>query len=141
MRGINAKTILISILIFLVILLLVIRLFTPKKSIIKISPPAPTPTPFEYKTMPFNAAGNPEQVDPEIYFSKKWIKQLPISTKDYYLDLKIEYMATDSAILALLYPKDKGDEKQISSLKTEITSKLKEIGVDLNKEKIIWQIK
>lgn len=132
------QTKLIFLIVFLIIILIaliVVRILTQESK--QISPnPSPTPAPF-YKTIPLDSEELPEQIDPEIYTIKTWMNHLPLATKRYYIDAKIEYMATDSAVLATIYTKE-GDEQAI---KNEVLGKLKDIGVDLSKEKILWQLK
>lgn len=127
--------ILISLLIIILVILTLARVFNTTKQ--KPIPKPSAKTQIIYKTLPTPSPGIPEQIDPEIYTTNKWINSLPIANEKYYIDVKIEYMATDSAILATIYTKA-GDE---ITIKNEVLGKLGEIGVDLSREKIIWQVK
>lgn len=96
--------------------------------------PTPTPTIPGRVTEPLHL-----EDDPTIE-SKPWVLQLPIKDPYYF----VEYDFDKDVILALLYPtasRTIPKEDQLEFLKKEVAEKLTQLGVNLNKERIEWQVR
>ncbi len=71
------------------------------------------------------------------YEERPWLASLPIQTKNYSID----YLDSKKAIRVLMkidVASPLSREEQITKIKKEVPEKLKEIGVDINKEKIYY---
>ena len=73
----------------------------------------------------------------EAHQERPWLEFLPLETKNY----SVYYFASEQAIRVLMkidVASTFSREEQILQIKSEVPEKLKEIGVDLNKEKIYY---
>lgn len=73
----------------------------------------------------------------EAYQERPWLEFLPLETKNY----SVYYLAGEQAIRVLMkidVASPFSREEQILQIKSEVPEKLKEIGIDLNKEKIYY---
>jgi len=100
-------------------------------------------SPYSSQVDPKEAAEIQGYLDPageamkEAYQERPWLKSLPIQTKSY----SIVYLASEQSIRVLMkidVASSFSREEQILQIKSEVPEKLREIGVDLNKEKIYY---
>jgi hypothetical protein len=113
---------------------LVVRLLSPTSEIEKEILPTPTPSIPGRTTEPLHLEDDP------IIKLKPWIAQLPIKDPYYFVEYKFE----KDVISALLYPTTSRTipkEDQVEFLKKEVAKKLTQLGVNLDKERVEWQIK
>lgn len=132
----NNKLLIIVLALVVLVLLasLIVRLLSPSSEIKQEILPTPTPSIPGRVTEPLHL-----EDDPTIEL-KPWIAQLPIKDPYYF----VEYDFEKNSISALLYPttsRTVPKEDQIEFLKKEIAEKLTQLGVNLNKERVEWQIK
>lgn len=128
------------------ILIVIISIFSNKKSSIEKVEPAPTPTPVQI-TLPTSQIIPTEFIEQhksdtnfanereKILKERPWIIKLSLKAYNYF----ITYNPEKEEIIITLYFYDQNErEKQLSQAKKDALNTLREIGVNLNKEKVVF---
>lgn len=97
--------------------------------------PSPTPTLYPSISTPPE-----EKISPISTAAPEWIFKLPLKDALYYAD----YDPQSQIIKVLLYPLEYSSipiNLQVDYLKDKVKKELQQIGVDINKTKIDWEVK
>lgn len=126
----------------LIILILILGssllLKTDKTSILPPLPLLIAPTPSPKTITPKPTLPLLERSD--IVQEKNWLLELPLKNPEYYVD----YDYDNNSLEIQLYPPTAfyvSKEDQVKALKEIVLNRLKELGIDTNKEKINWIVK
>lgn len=97
----------------------------------------PTPTQIPARTPPDPVI--PAHEIPEGAEIKPWMFSLPLQNPNYYVEYDA-FSDTIQANVSTFYSRSIPREDQAEFLKTRIQERLKELGVDVSQETIVWAI-